>query len=61
MNAIDRKIFIRPAEIKEIYGISRSTAYRLMKNDKFPKLISLTEGCRGWRKLDLDSHFKAVA
>ncbi len=61
MKAIDEKIFVRPAEIKGIYGISRSTAYRLMKIDKFPKLIRLTEGCRGWRKIELDIHFKAVA
>jgi predicted DNA-binding transcriptional regulator AlpA len=57
MKAIDKKIFIRPTEIQEIYGISRSTAYRLMTEDKFPKLIKLTERCRAWRKEELDKHF----
>ncbi len=61
MSSIENKIFIRPSEIQAIYGISRSTAYRLMSNDKFPKLICLTEKCRGWRKQDLDIHFNVVA
>jgi predicted DNA-binding transcriptional regulator AlpA len=51
------KIFVRPSELQLIYGISRSTAYRLMKKDMFPQLLSLTANCRGWRKTDLDAHF----
>jgi predicted DNA-binding transcriptional regulator AlpA len=62
MNRLNSKIFVRPFEIQEIYGISRSTAYRLMqKNNEFPKLVCLTERCRAWQKKELDIYFNISA
>ncbi len=52
------RIFIRPSEIQALYGISRSTVYRLMSKNKFPKLVSLSDRCKGWPKALLDEHFK---
>lgn len=54
------KAVIRPFEIQEFYGISKSTAYRLMEKGMFPELISLSPRCKGWRKADLDSHFNLI-
>lgn len=31
-------------------GLSRSTMYRKMQNGSFPKNISLSTRCKGWRK-----------
>lgn len=61
MKAIDKKIFVRPKEIQEIYGISRSTAYRLMDEGRFPKTTNLTERCVAWRKDELDKHFNVAS
>lgn len=56
-----QKVFIRPSEIQSIYGISKSTAYRMMNKGIFPELVTLSTRCKGWRKADLDAHFKLVA
>ena len=56
-----QKIFIRPAELQQLYGISKSTAYRMMNNGLFPNLVSLSPRCKGWKKSDLDAHFKLNA
>lgn len=56
-----QKVFIRPSEIQSIYGISKSTAYRMMSKGIFPELVALSPRCKGWRKADLDAHFKLVA
>ena len=60
MQNLSNRVFIRPSEIQEIYGISKSTAYRQMAKNKFPQLISLSTRCVGWRKEDLDNHFNSI-
>jgi len=57
---LSQREIIRPSEIQGLYGISRSTAYRLMKVGKLPKLISLSPGCKGWHKRELDTHFEIL-
>lgn len=52
------RLFIRPKEVQSVYGISKSTAYRLMSKGIFPQLVTLSPRCKGWRKSDLDSYFK---
>lgn len=58
---LSQRVFIRPAEIQQLYGISRSTAYRLMACGEFPSLISLSARCKGWHKSELDAHFSQAA
>ena len=41
--------YIRIKELKTISGLSRSTIYALMANNKFPKPIHLTERTSVWR------------
>jgi len=45
---------IRPSGIKDAAGISKSTAYRLMEQGKFPKVIKLTDKAVGWRASDIE-------
>ncbi len=44
---IDR--IIRMKELTSIVGLSRSTIYRLIQEDKFPKQIHLSVRTAGWR------------
>lgn len=55
---LSQRLFFRPNDIQDVYGISRSTAYRLMREGKFPQLTSLSPRCKGWKKSTLDDHFK---
>ncbi|WP_020166618.1 MULTISPECIES: helix-turn-helix transcriptional regulator [Methylotenera] len=41
--------YIRIKELTVMLGIARSTIYKLMKEDKFPKQIKLTERTSVWR------------
>jgi len=41
--------FIRMNELSLMLGIAQSTIYRLIKEDKFPKQIKLTERTVVWR------------
>jgi len=56
-----QRVLIRPKELQDIYGISISTAYRMMSKNEFPQLISLSPRCKGWSKVALDAHFKLAA
>jgi prophage regulatory protein len=41
--------YVRLKELSTMLGIGRSTIYRLMKQNKFPKQIKLTERTSVWR------------
>jgi prophage regulatory protein len=41
--------YIRIKELATMLGIGRSTIYKLIQNDKFPKQIKLTERTSVWR------------
>jgi len=41
--------YVRIKDLAEILGIGRSTIYRLIQEDKFPKQIKLTERTSVWR------------
>ena len=41
--------YIRMKELALMLGISRSNIYKLMKENKFPKQIKLTERTSVWR------------
>jgi len=55
MSLDDRKI-IRPSEVHEYVGISKSTAYRRMADGTFPSLLRLSTRCVGWRKSEIDEY-----
>jgi len=59
--SLAQRIIIRPSELQALYGISRSTAYRLMNLGQFPPLMHLSPRCRGWYKSILDDHFNSIS
>jgi predicted DNA-binding transcriptional regulator AlpA len=56
-----QKMIVRPSELQAIYGISKSTAYRMMRKGTFPKLVALSPRCKGWNKEELDRYFARAA
>jgi len=54
---LSQRLFIRPNEIPKLYGISRSTVYRLIDKQEFPKRTKLSARCVGWPKSTLDEYF----
>ena len=44
---------LRLREVLERTGLSRSTLYELIKKDKFPKQILISERCVGWIEDDV--------
>ena len=61
MKQLQNRIIIRPSEIQALYGISRTTVHRQLNKNKFPAPFSISAGCKGWFKDDLDDHFKALS
>jgi prophage regulatory protein len=49
---------IRPNQLQGEYGISKSTAYRLAKEGKFPRPRKLTPKASGWIRDELDAWIK---
>ena len=45
---------IRLPEVKDKTGLSRSTIYLRMSQDRFPKSISLGERAFGWIEADIE-------
>ena len=45
---------LKLSEIIEITGLSRSSIYRLAKNNQFPKPIKLGERSSGWVRSEFD-------
>ena len=44
----------RLPNVMAITGMSRSTIYALMSKDQFPKQVSLSRRCVGWKKDEID-------
>jgi prophage regulatory protein len=42
------KRLLRLKQVMHLTGLSRSTVYRLMSKDSFPKTIFISERCVGW-------------
>lgn len=47
--------YIRMKELCKMLGISRSTIYRLVIENKFPRQIKLTERTSVWKLSDINS------
>ena len=48
------KYFLRLKEIVMLSGLSRSTIFRLIKQNKFPNSVKLSGRAVGWKKSDFD-------
>ena len=48
MSKLDR--FIREREVLEITSLSRTTLWRIVKNDQFPRPVRISAGRVGWRE-----------
>jgi prophage regulatory protein len=46
---------LRDDEVRKRTGISRTTRWRLIKVEKFPKPVKLTEHAIGWRESSIDA------
>ena len=46
---------LRDDEVRERTGISRTTRWRLIKAEKFPKPVKLTEHAIGWRESSIEA------
>ena len=47
-NTIDQKLKIDPMRKSMLGGVNRSTVYRWIKNEGFPKPIKLSPSCSVW-------------
>ena len=48
------KQFYRRLALEDMLGISRSTIYRLMLDEEFPRPIKLGRRAVGWKSEDID-------
>jgi prophage regulatory protein len=46
---------VRPKHLKEVIGVSATTAWRLRQLGQFPDPIRLSARSVGWRRVDLDA------
>ena len=53
------KEYLRPFEIKEVFGIDRSTLYRWMKDKEFPKPIKPSKKVTLINKQAFEEYLKA--
>lgn len=52
----NRRVY-KLADIVEIYAMSRSSVYRAMENDGFPKAMKLSGRSVGWDRQSVDTWF----
>jgi prophage regulatory protein len=50
-----RDRILRDAEVRDRTGLSRTTRWRLVRADKFPKPVRLTEHAIGWRESAIEA------
>jgi prophage regulatory protein len=49
------KVYYRIQELSELLSIGKSTIFKLMSQDKFPKRIKITSGIAVWDKRDIEA------
>ena len=47
--------FVRMPSVLRMTGLGRSTIYRLMAEDKFPRAVRIGDRAVAWRQTDIDS------
>jgi prophage regulatory protein len=50
-----RDRILRDTEVRNRTGLSRTTRWRLIKADKFPKPVKLTDYAIGWRESAIEA------
>jgi prophage regulatory protein len=53
-------MLLKRSDVERMTGLSRSTIYRMMDADKFPRPIKLSETCARWHAADLDLWLERV-
>jgi prophage regulatory protein len=46
---------LREDEVRDRTGLSRTTRWRLIRTEKFPKPVKLTEHAIGWRESSIEA------
>lgn len=49
------KVYFRIQELSELLSIGKSTIFKLIAQDKFPKSIKITSGIAVWDKRDIEA------
>lgn len=49
------KLYYRIGELSELLSIGKSTIFKLMAQDKFPKSIKITNGLAVWDKKTIEA------
>jgi prophage regulatory protein len=50
----------RVPTVVEVFGLSRSTIYRLAAQGKFPSPIKISERASAWKNSDLNEHMRKL-
>lgn len=50
---------IRPKELSEILGVSRTTLWRMQNRGNLPNCIRISAGAVGWIESDIENWLKA--
>lgn len=58
VSAIDA--ILRRREVEMLVGFSRSTIYRRMARNEFPRPVDLGGGMVGWRESAIDAYLQAL-
>jgi prophage regulatory protein len=54
-----QSLFIRPRNIKEVTGLSRTTIWRLENKGDFPKRRKLSDNAVGWKASEVTAWMEA--
>ena len=50
---------LRDSEVRHRTGLSRTTRWRLIRKNKFPRPVSITESAIGWRESEINAWIEA--
>jgi len=54
MSVSASRVFLRPKEVHEVYGIPPTTQWRMIRDGRLPEPIYLTSKLKGWDRMVLD-------
>jgi prophage regulatory protein len=52
--------FSRMPQLKSLFGYSKTTIYRLIKDGKFPAQVKLGDRASAWRNSDLNAFMRSL-
>jgi prophage regulatory protein len=53
-DAADVPVFLRLPRVRQLTGLGKSTIYRLIALDEFPRPVQLGQRAVGWRSADVE-------